>query len=244
MTVINLSGGFANLTDSERALLSRATVKDVLSVSYSFYQYNGASNDTYDLRNADFSNTSLWTKLTPDFVTGGNSGPVSVQTGQTVLVKSSSGDKLYKYIGQSGSLNLNGQTYTDASRWSDLTSASAADGVVSLLHGGVVQNTDSVTLQLFDDVQVEASGSLSVDAGTGAAIQSNGAIQIDHVRSGGNVRLVSGASITDLNVAGSTSAIATFGDLILQARMISSAAQPRRPLCGSNSPPPAISTPM
>ena len=230
VVTLNLSQGFASLSVGDRDLLSRATANDVLGTAFSFYKYTGPTNSTFDLRGVNFGNTALWTKITPDFTTGPSSTAVAVQTNQTVLVKGSGGDALYKFIGAPGTLNLNTESYTNAARWQPVAKHSAADGVVNLQQGEVVQNTDSVTLQLFDDVDLEASGNLTVEAGTGAAVQTTGTLRLDHVQSTGNIRLVAGGDIRDVAVSGTAAAITTFGDLSLIAKNFIGGASANTPL--------------
>jgi len=69
---------------------------------------------------------------------------------------------------------------------------------------------------VWDDIDVEATDSFSADAGDSIAIQTMGTLHIDHVEAGGDVRLLAGGEITDLDID-STAAIAASGDLILSS---------------------------
>ena len=73
-----------------------------------------------------------------------------------------------------------------------------------------------LTIQILDDVDVLAGGSLSVDAGGSVILQTPGDFQVDHVKADGDVFLQAAGAITDLALD-PEAALSTFGNLILGA---------------------------
>src|SRR6185503_2078893 len=154
----------------------------------------------------------------------------TVNANQTVLVQLD-GDRygLYRSKVNRGLINIVNQDYADTTKWQRLTSlkgqqsidfstddAGAADLVAGkyALDKHVIQ---SITLQLWDDVDVEASESLVLEAHDGIAVQSTQDLKLHHVHAGGDTRLQTTGDIIDLgSTAGDpTAAIRVFGDLVL-----------------------------
>ena len=102
----------------------------------------------------------------------------------------------------------------------------------SLSNGDIVQNKRAVerlTLQLFDDVDIEASESLSIDAGNTVVVDTTGDFLIKHVKADGDARIKAAGGIFDLGVD-SEAAISTFGDLVMSAGTSIEAANHTDPL--------------
>ena len=234
---LDLSGGFAGLTAPQQQLLSAAGQEDVLGITYAMYEYRGSAG-TVDLSTTDFSDGSLWARITPDFVTSEQSGPVTLAVGDVVL-NQGEGYGLYRYKGPAGSTDLNAQNYLDAGHWQAITAVhTIGEGSVSLTAGQVVADRsqiDDLSLQVVDDVDLEATGSLQADAFGRVALQTTGQFNIDHVRTGGDVRLQAEGAIVDLQAAGTVAAISTLGNLspseqqLCGRRRRQSVANPDRP---------------
>ncbi len=75
---------------------------------------------------------------------------------------------------------------------------------------------ETLTLQVWNDINVEASESVTVATGDSVALQAEGDLKIDSVVAGGYVRLQAGGAITDV-YTDETTAISTSGNLILNA---------------------------
>jgi len=228
MMSMDMSGGFAGLSNDEKVALSMATADDIVGVSYDLYKYVGSGETDADLKLVNFTDSS-WQKIAVDFSTGSDVSASVIKTvgyGQTVLVQLNSDEYgLYRYLGGTRSMDLVQQDYGNAV-WQRLTTdrgqqakyATDDAAPVDLDFGDLVLNkfvVQNVTLQLWDDVDLEADGTFTAEAGGGVAVQTTGAFQLDHVLAGGNVRLQAEGSITDLNNTDETAAIGTFGDLTL-----------------------------
>ena len=102
-----------------------------------------------------------------------------------------------------------------------LTYASVDDVVkVTYAQGPLGENRNeikSLTLQVWNDVDVESPGGVTVAAGSGIALETQGALVIDSIAAGGNVRLVAGGAIIDSYVLGTDAAVSTQGNLSLRA---------------------------
>ena len=217
---VDLSGGYDSLSAGDKVVLSSATAEDVMEMTYALYKYKG-TNAELDLRAQDFSDGSLWEKIIVNYETN-TDDYVFISQYQTVLVqynKDSYG--LYRYLGSAGSIYLSRQDYSDESRWQPIiANHGTSDGTVTVQQNQIVADQsviESLTLQVWDDIDVEAADSFSGDAGDSIAIQTEGALKIDRVEAGGDVRLLAGGAITDLDIVGTDAAIATFGDLILSS---------------------------
>ncbi len=220
-TSINLASGFSALTTAEKELLSTATPADVVGVTYEIYIYQGTDATGQDLTTEDFSDTSLWQKLAIAFTTATDrttAQVVNVANGQTVLVEYSAQEYgLYTYQGTTGSIDLTQQDY-EGSLWQKVTANYATDTATSvdLANGQLVENksvVERLTLQLADDIDLEATGNVVINAGSGVIAQTSTTLQIDQVTAGGDIRLDAGSSITDANTG--TAAITSTGDLTL-----------------------------
>jgi hypothetical protein len=194
---------FENLTPEQKQALSRAGVSDIRGVSYELYEYLGADG-ARDLADANqFVNAGQWRKVTTDHVTGTDrktSQTVSLQTGQTVRVQSNAADcGLYRFLGTAGSRDLSSQDYSNATLWLKLTADHATDdGTVLLETGQLVASKfviESLTLQVWDDVNVAATGLFAADA-QDVAVQSDGSLRIDSVLAGGDVRIIAKGDVS------------------------------------------------
>jgi hypothetical protein len=64
LVTLDLTGGFKGLKETDQQLLSRATVSDIIEVSFATYRYTGPLASV-DLGKADYADTSLWQAVTP-----------------------------------------------------------------------------------------------------------------------------------------------------------------------------------
>ncbi|RJR48541.1 MAG: calcium-binding protein, partial [Desulfobacteraceae bacterium] len=197
-----------------------------------FTQDIGESRFLYTyLNQGQFADTNLWEKVTPNWVTGTSRAAaqnVGITTDQTVRVQYSASEYgLYKYKGASGSINLGAQDFANMARWEKLTPTVGTDsGEINLANGQLVNNQfviDSLVLQIWDDVNVEASGAVDISAGGGVAVESDGSLALARVIAGADVRLLAVGGLTDLHADGTASAIATPGDLVLGASRVEGA---------------------
>ena len=169
-----------------------------------------------------FSDTSLWQKIATDFSTSADS-VVSINNGNTVLVQFDADVYgVYEFLGNSGLINLANQDYNDGSRWQKLVADHATDDnvVSNILMDDLVLNkfvVESLTLEQSDDVDFEATSSLTVDAFDGVSLDTPADVKIKHIIAGGDVRLESLGNITDLYETGSLAAVSSFGSLTLGA---------------------------
>lgn len=230
--VVDLTGAgtqeerFANLSDEQKRVLSLATVEDVLGVHHALYEYVGTAPLQVDLKDyfeqLATPDPNLWAKVTPDIVTSADRGVSHVQfvgTGQTILVQYTADEYgLYEYLGASGTLELTGQNFSIGALWQRITESHATDDPISgiVSSGDLVSNrfvVEHVAIQMWNDIDLEAAGNLSVDADRGIAIQSTGIMRLDHIFSGGDAQVQAGGSIFDAGTG--AAAIGTFGDLVL-----------------------------
>ncbi|MEM6398913.1 MAG: hypothetical protein AAF757_01595 [Cyanobacteria bacterium P01_D01_bin.116] len=221
--LIDLQNGYENIPTTQKALMSIATADDVLGVSYELYQYIGSNATGADLAAQDFSDTSLWQSITTDFITNTDRTIAqvnSVTTGQVVLVQFSATEYgRYEYLGASGDIDFAEEDFTDTTRWQSLaaTYGTDADSTVTLTNGNLVDNKDNIeylTIRLLDDVNVEASESVTADTSGAAGLQSIGDLPINHVNAGDDVYLTAGGAIID-SYTDAIAAVTTTGDLSL-----------------------------
>lgn len=171
-----------------------------------------------------------------------------MSNGQTVLVQYNKTDYgLYQAVANLGEVDLNNQNYEDNSLWQrvthnqglnihdDYSGYGSDETAVDLADGDLVLNkfvVESLTLERFDDVDIEAADEdrveLAVDAAGQVIMQTTDDFEIDYVTAGGDVRLQAskseddtGGSIFGVPLTGSDDpadfAIGTLGDLTLLA---------------------------
>ncbi|MDX6677735.1 MAG: hypothetical protein QOE31_1787, partial [Solirubrobacteraceae bacterium] len=149
---------------------------------------------------------------------------LSRATVSSVLARSYS---LYRYLGAAGSVNLSTADYTATGTWQKVSGDLAAshatiEGTVALSTGDIVSRLDSITVQLFDDVNVQGSVTDSnvpvvvVSAGD-VSIESPSNLSIDSIRAGGNVNLVVTGNVIDTYATGTTAAITAFGNVTISS---------------------------
>ncbi len=220
---INNPLNHSSLSTTEKELLSIANASDVIGIHYALYEYLGANENNVDLEPQDFGDTGRWKKINVDFRTGADTGVANnknVSTGDTVLVQFDVDDfGLYEYLGTTGSINLTAENYNVASRWQRVTADhSSADGSIQLDMGDFVFDkhvVESLSLRLFDKVNIDASGGLTVTANDRVAVASPTAMRIVRIEAGGDVRLTASTDIVDTGIA--VAAIATKGQLEMRA---------------------------
>ncbi len=250
---INNPIDFEALPDAAKVAMANATPDDLVGVHYTIYEYTGAAATGVDLEAETFA--AGWTAITTDYVTGTDASASvisNVAIGQTVLVQlDAESYGLYRAtqafsgdIADKAAYVVGWERLTDdgGARADHDTTENAAD----LLTGDIVLNKHTVqtlTLQLFDDIDIEAQDDVAVNFGANAGgqviVQTSDNLKVHHVLAGGDVRLqasssstantphqigdsIDGGSITgDGTVAGNTAnpandiAIGTLGNLTL-----------------------------
>ena len=76
---------------------------------------------------------------------------------------------------------------------------------------------ETLTLQVWNDINVDAPDGVNITAGGGVALQIEGDLVVDSIAAGGNVRLVAGGAIIDPYVQGTEAAVSTDGNLSLRS---------------------------
>ena len=222
---IDLSGGFASLTDQQRQTLANASVGDIVGVSHPLYRWTGAPGTV----SADASSVAGWQKLSAKWSTSVDSW-VSPKAGDIVLVQRKGEYGLYEwvergYVGQINLLNLQTQDYGVKTRWQKLEPAfKTSAGNVAVVTGTLVEDrsvVENVTLDLVDDVEVETFGIglVTAKAGGNVSLHSNANLDLEAIAAGGDVRLRALNDIIDRGspISGTPAAIATLGSLGLSA---------------------------
>ncbi|MBW6493254.1 MAG: hypothetical protein K0B16_01635 [Burkholderiaceae bacterium] len=222
--VVNMTGGFAALTNDQKKLLATANASDVYGRQYGTYRYIGSDYvaDGADLEHQNFGDSSKWQKIS--YIATGASKAAEINQSVAhdgyVLVEFNNGDYgLYQYLGSTGTLNLAGENYSDTNRWSKVEPSRSTDDTspAALAANQLVLNKfelERVALQLQDDVDVDVSGNFEAYADGDLSVQTPGSLKIDNVRAGGDVLIVAGGNITDAYTDG-FAAIGAFGDLTL-----------------------------
>ena len=218
---IDLSGGFAGLTDQQRQSLASASVGDIVGVSHPLYRWTGGPGTV----SADASNVAGWQKLSAKWSTSVNA-MVTPAAGDIVLVQRRGEYGLYEWVGSEsgGPINLQTQDYGDETRWQKLEPAfKTSDGNVAVVTGSLVEDrsvVENVTLDLVDDVDVETPiGFVTATAGRDVSLHSDANLNLDAIAAGGDVRLRALNDIIDWGslISGTPAAIATLGSLGLSA---------------------------
>jgi Ca2+-binding RTX toxin-like protein len=98
----------------------------------------------------------------------------------------------------------------------EILTYAGVDDVVSVIYDPDDPNQiQTLTLQVWNDVNVEAFSAVTVTAVGGIALEAEGDLLVDSIEAGGAVRLVAGGAILDNYTEGSGAAIRSFGDLTL-----------------------------
>ena len=211
---LDLTSGFKGLAPADQQLLSKATVTDIVGVSFATYRYIGVSASV-NLGTANYTDTSLWQAVTATYSTSATTGSVPVATNDIVRVQLNDTFGLYKYVGAPAAMVLQGQSYANTMLWAKLdTHLHTGSGTKSMTAGTYVENrreVKSVTLQVIDDVNVEVSGAIVATAAGAIDLGSEGHINIDSVSAGGDVRLRAKGDIVDHYSIGVSAAIKAAG---------------------------------
>ena len=224
---LDLANDWSLLSNDQKELLATATAEDVIGAHYELYVYTGSTTSGVDLSTVSF--TGNWQKINVNHVTNldrSSSQTVAIRRDQTVLVQYDANDfGLYRFLQGSSAtdtnINLATESFADSSRWVRIDADHATDdvGTATLVNGEIVQNKrviERLAIQLFDDVDIEASTSLSIDAGGAVVIGTTGDFLIDHIKTGDMARIIADGSILDLGTD-TEAAISAFGDVILGA---------------------------
>jgi len=191
----------------------------------SFVANPSAGRYLSDYKNQDaFNDPNLWQKVEMDFVTGVDRSGSQVEAlanEDIVLVQYTAAEYgAYRYVGPNGNVDLTQEDFSVASRWQEVVADhSTSDGMIDLDNGDLVLNkfvVEHLALQVWDDVDVEAAGIVTVDTADGVAIQTTGALKINHINSGGHIRLTADGAITD-QYTDTYAAISGFGDLVMRS---------------------------
>jgi hypothetical protein len=246
---------FEAVSDEGKIAMANATPDDLVGVHYKIYEYTGTDGLSRDLRDEDFT-TGPWSEVLTIYETGTDPTAVineTVSENQTVLVQlDSSSYGLYRYVGTNPfNGNIANKDIYLGSDWVRLTDDGGTraegdlnhandSGTVTLIKGDVYLdkiNVQTLTLQLFEDIDIESQDDAAVNFGARAGdqviVQTTDNLKIHHVLAGGDVRLQStssgatGGSITGdgiltaptqaNNAAANNVAIGTLGNLILLA---------------------------
>ncbi|TWU31778.1 dockerin type I domain-containing protein [Novipirellula artificiosorum] len=204
---ISLTNGFEQLGEQERRALAAAAKEDVMAVHYAVYQYLGEAQ-TVDLGEANFEDPSLWAQQQPHHVTTGDTQVESVDTGDVVQVTIPQNDAgepqfgIYRYLGQAARpLDLSLQNYRDASEWQALAEFDTSEGELELGTGARVGRLESLTIDIWNDVDVHSENGLVIQAWDHVAVGSPDDLPIDSITANGAVRVRSLGDLT-LNAAG------------------------------------------
>ncbi len=241
LVTVELGQGYESSPEEHRAILAAATADDLLGVTYALYEYLGTAA-YLDLGEQDFGDPRLWQRLQTNFVTGTSRlepQDVSIAHGDIVLVRYGIVYHLYRYLGEPADhLDLAAQNYAGSADWKlVIADHSGIDGVVLVAPGELVQNRleiERLILKVWDDVDLDASVAVVIDARDNVAVQAvaartAGDLRIEHVHAGGDVRLGAQGAVIDLYTDG-TAAVVTPGDLMLAAESSVEGADGVRPL--------------
>jgi len=192
---IHLADGSDNLIEAQRQTLAIATKEDVVAVDYAVYQYMGNGGEV-DLLEADFADTSLWQKQAPRFTTTGETQEKWVEIGDLVQVtipQQEDGEPqfgVYRYVGEAAALlDLSQQDYANSDDWAALAEFDTVEGQKTLSHGAYVGQLEGLTVEVWNDVDLQAQVALTIVAEDAVSIASPGDLQVDSITAGGAVRL-------------------------------------------------------
>jgi hypothetical protein len=221
--VVDMTSGFAGLSEASKQLLSTATVADVYGVQHALYRYVGTGDAGTNLVSKNFASAD-WQKISY-ITTGANrDAPVlrSVANGGYVLAEFNNGRYgLYKFLGSAGTLDLVAENFGNQFRWEKVAAQRQTDDTATsaLTNGTLVLNknvVERIGLQLQDDVDVTSTQGVILESDGNVSVQTPGTMQVERVRAAGSVYLRAGNGITDVGTQPG-SAVATFGDLVLTA---------------------------
>ncbi len=196
---IDLSGRFENLSGIERQVLAITTRDDVVAVNYVVYRYNGADGEV-DLLKTDFRRRSLWEQQSPDYTTSGQTQWQWLEIGDLVQIAIPQGIDgqpqfgVYQYQGDVGLRDLSQQDW-NSDDWVSLAQHDMAEGKKTLTHGDYVGRTEGVTVEVWNDVDVQTQSGLAIMAQGAVSIGSPGDLHVDSITAGGAVRLLADGSI-------------------------------------------------
>ena len=185
--VINMTNGINNLSDEERELLSQATGNDVVASDYDFYRYIGSDGDISQF-DINYSDTSLWEGVTT--IKASTNGLTMVSNGDFVEVDQDGIPVVYRYTGSVSSLELSVEDYDAGTHWQRVSTTSVAPAsVLNLKNQDIVMQLNTVTIQLWDDLNLEGDIQLTTTAAQGIALEHTGDLFIDRVEGANWVRL-------------------------------------------------------
>ncbi|WBA80116.1 hypothetical protein [Endozoicomonas sp. GU-1] len=209
---IDMSGGVVALEESEKEVLAQATGSDVVATDYVFYVYTGTAGDISQL-DINYKDGN-WTEISS--LDASANGFTSVTYGDYVQVDQDGVPVLYQYTGTSDSIDLTQENFDDAgSPWQLVSVTSVAPAsVFNLNSGDLVMQLNSVTIQLWDDLNLQGDVNLTAQATEGIAIEHSGALSVDHIVGGSWVRLNVAGALIDSGEHNSA-ALVSAGDLVL-----------------------------
>ncbi|MCJ8339821.1 MAG: LEPR-XLL domain-containing protein [Pseudomonadales bacterium] len=216
---INMADGVDNLTNDERILLSQATGNDVVATVYDFYRYKGGNATTatsVSQLEIDYANTQWQGVSTIKAIT---TGITTLYNGDLVEVDQDGIPALFQYTGSVDDLDLNDTNFeANGAPWERVVTQSVAPGSsLELLQNEIVMQLESVTIQLWDDLNLKGPASLTaVTTGlnAGIALEHEGDLKVNVINGSAWVRLSIAGNLIDTGSA-SNAAILSAGDLVL-----------------------------
>jgi len=115
-------------------------------------------------------------------------------------------------------IDLSGGFENLSEKHQEILTYAGVEDVVSVTYAPDDPNQiQTLTLQVWNDVDVEAPGGVNITAGAGVALETQGDLVVDSIAAGGNVRLVAGGAVFDPYVLGTDAAVSTDGNLSFRA---------------------------
>jgi hypothetical protein len=130
---------------------------------------------------------------------------------------------VYRYEGGSSvRLELSAQDYTESAVWHPLAEVDVAEGTQPLAPGQFVGRIEKLTIEVWNDIDLDAQIGVTIMAGGAAAVASPGDLPIDSLTAGGAVRLQAGGALFDRGTVdlalGELTAIAGTGICLSQVK--------------------------
>ncbi|MCJ8298506.1 MAG: hypothetical protein MJK13_06145, partial [Pseudomonadales bacterium] len=216
---INMADGVDNLTNDERILLSQATGNDVVATVYDFYRYKGGNATTatsVSQLEIDYASTQWQGVSTIKAIT---TGITTLYNGDLVEVDQDGIPALFQYTGSVDDLDLNDTNFeANGAPWERVETQSVAPGSsLELLKNEIVMQLESVTIQLWDDLNLKGPASLTAittGLNAGIALEHEGDLKVNVINGSAWVRLSIAGNLIDSGSA-SNAAILSAGDLVL-----------------------------
>ncbi|MBN2437042.1 MAG: hypothetical protein JXL20_00400, partial [Deltaproteobacteria bacterium] len=116
------------------------------------------------------------------------------------------------------SIDLSGGFENLSPEHQEILTYAGVDDVVEVIYDPDDPNRiKTLTLEVWNDVNMEAPGGVDITAGAGVALETEGDFLVNSITAEGNVRLVAGGAIIDPYASGTDAAVSTDGSLTLRA---------------------------